>query len=145
MGTIRSEITINRPVQTVYDYFANPDGDIARATPEIKSVERLSPGPTAPGSTFRFVHARGPVRESTTRFTVVRPPRELQFEGIVGALRPRNQLMFEAAEDATTVRFAGNGNPTGPLRLISPLVSMMGRRLWRERLAKAKAFLEAGQ
>ena len=145
MGTIRSEITINRPVQAVYDYFANPDRDIARATPEIESVERLSPGPTAPGSTFRFVHAGGPVRESTSRFTVVRPQRELQFDGVVGALRPRNKLTFEASDGATTVRFAGEGNPTGPLRLISPLVSMMGRRLWRERLAKAKAFLEAGQ
>ena len=144
MGTIRCEITINRPVETVYDYFANPDRDIARATPDIESVERLSPGPTAPGSTFRFVHAGGPVHESTSRFTVVRPPRELQFEGVVGALRPWNQLTFEAADGATTVRFAGKANPTGPLRLLVPLVSMMGRRLWSERLAKAKAFLEAG-
>ena len=54
MGTIRCEININKPVETVYDYFANPDRDIARATPDIESVERLSPGPTAPGSTFRF-------------------------------------------------------------------------------------------
>ena len=144
MGTIRCEITINKPVETVYAYFANPDRAIVRATPDIESVERLSPGPTAPGSTFRFVHAAGPVRESTSRFTVVRPPHELQFEGVVGALRPWNQLTFEAADGATTVRFAGKANPTGPLRLLVPLVSMVGRRLWNERLAKAKAVLEAG-
>jgi len=48
MGTIRCEITINKPVGTVYEYFANPDRAIARATPDIESVERLSPGPTAP-------------------------------------------------------------------------------------------------
>ncbi len=144
MGTIRSEITINRPVETVYDYFANPDREIVRATPDIESVERLSSGPTAPGSSFRFVHAGGPVRESTLRFTVVQPPRELQFEGVVGALRPRNQLTFDAVNGSTQVRFAGNANPTGPLRLLAPLVSRMGRRLWNERLAKAKAVLEAG-
>ncbi len=143
MGTIRSEIHINKPAETVYDYFANPDRDIARATPDIESVERLSPGPTAPGSTFRFVHAGGPVRESTSRFTVVQPPRELEFEGVVGPLRPWNQLTFDAADGVTTVRFTGRANPTGPLRLLVPLVSMMGRRLWNERLAKAKAVLEA--
>ena len=143
MGTIRCEIIINKPVDTVYDYFANPDRDIARATPDIESVERLSPGPTAPGTTFRFQHARGPVHESTSRFTVVRPPHELQFEGVVGPLRPWNQLTFEAADGATTVRFAGQANPTGPSKLLAPLASMMGRRLWHERLAKAKAFLEA--
>ena len=143
MGTIRCEIHINKPVETVYDYFANPDRDIARATLDIESVERLSPGPTAPGSTFRFVHVGGPVRESTSRFTVVRRPRELQFEGVVGALRPWNQLTFDAADGVTTVRFAGRANPTGPLRLLVPLISLMGRRLWKERLAKAKAVLEA--
>ena len=144
MGTIRCQITIKKPVEAVYEYFANPDRDIARATPGIESVQRLSPGPTAPGSTFRFVHAGGPVRESTSRFTVVQPPRELQFDGVVGALRPRNQLTFNAADGATTVRFAGKANPTGPLKLMTPLVSMIGRRLWSDRLAKAKAFLEAG-
>ena len=143
MGTIRCEIIINKPVETVYDYFANPDRDIARATPDIESVERLSPGPTAPGTTFRFKHASGPVHESTSRFIVVRPPHELQFEGVVGPLRPWNQLTFEAADGATTVRFAGQANPTGPSKLLAPLASMMGRRLWKERLAKAKAFLEA--
>ena len=40
MGTIRCEITINKPVETVYEYFANPDRAIARATPDIESVER---------------------------------------------------------------------------------------------------------
>ena len=144
MGTIQCETTINRPVETVYEYFANPDREIARATPGIESVERLSPGPTVPGSTFRFVHAGGPVHESTSQFTVVRPPHELQFEGVVGALRPWIQLIFEAADGATTVRLAGKANPTGPLRLLMPLVSMIGRRLWNERLAKAKAVLEAG-
>jgi len=143
MGTIRCEIDINKPVEAVYEYFANPDRDIDRVTPDIESVERLSPGPTASGSTFRFVHSGGPVRESMSRFTVVRPPRELQFEGVVGALRPWNQLTFDVADGVTTVRFAGRANPTGALRLLLPLVSLMGHRLWKERLSKAKAVLEA--
>jgi uncharacterized protein YndB with AHSA1/START domain len=142
MGTIRCAITIDRPVEAVYDYFANPD-KIARATPEIESVERVDPGPTAPGSTFRFRHSGGPVRESTLRFTVVRPNRELQFEGVVGPLRPWNQLTFDSVDGATEVRFAGKANPVGPMKLLGPIASRMGRKLWTERLAKAKAVLEA--
>lgn len=85
----------------------------------------------------------GPVRESTSRFTVVRPNRELQFEGVVGVLRPWNQLLFELSQGTTTVRFAGRADPTGPARVLSPLVARIGRKLWADRLAKAKSFLEA--
>lgn len=143
MGTIRGEIRIDRPVEAVYDYFANPDKYVARASPNIESVERVDAGPTRPGSTFRFRHSAGPVRESTSRYTVVRPNRELQFEGVVGALRPWNQLLFDSIDGATTVRFAGRANPTGPVKLLGPLVSRIGRKLWARRLAKAKTVLEA--
>ena len=143
MSTIQCEVTIDRPVEAVYDYFANPDKHVAPTTPDIESVERISPGPTVAGSTFRFRHSAGPVRESTSRFTVVRPNRELQFEGVVGALRPWNQLTFDSLDGVTTVRFAGRANPAGPLKLLSPFVSRVGRKLWTERLAKAKAVLEA--
>jgi uncharacterized membrane protein len=143
MSTIRCEIRIDRPIEAVYDYFANPDRHIARVTPDIESVERVDAGPTRPGSTFRARHSTGPVRESTSRFTVVRPNRELQFEGVVGPLRPWNQLTFDSVDDATMVKFAGRANPTGPVKLLAPLVSRMGRKLWRQRLAKAKTVLEA--
>ena len=144
MGAIRSEISINRPVETVYDYFANPDRDMAQAPRPTSSPWSASmPGRLGSGSTFRFRHSAGPVRESTSRFTVVRPNRELQFEGVVGALRPWNQLLFDPSQGATTVRFAGRANPTGPARVLGPLVSRMGRKLWADRLAKAKSFLEA--
>ena len=143
MGVIRSEIRIERPVEAVYGYFANPDRYVAQASPDVESVVRVDAGPTQAGSTFRFRHSDGPVRESTSRFTVVRANRELQFEGVVGVLRPWNQLLFEPSQGATTVRFAGTANPTGPARVLSPLVSRIGRRLWAERLAKAKSFLEA--
>lgn len=142
MPTIHREVTINRPVQAVFDYFANPDQEIARATPDIE-VERVTPGPTSVGSEFRFRHASGPVRVSTSRFTVVDPPHELQFVGVVGALRPWNRLTFESKGPSTTVHLAGRANPTGAMRLLTPLATVMGRRLWDARLAKAKAALES--
>ena len=43
------------------------------------------------------------------------------------------------------VRFAGRANPTGPVKLLGPLPSRMGRKLLAERLAKAKTVLEAHQ
>ena len=72
MGTIRCEITINKPVGTVYEYFANPDRAIARATPDIESVERLSPGPTAPGSWFSVIVSPAP---GVPRNTIFAPTR----------------------------------------------------------------------
>jgi hypothetical protein len=145
MGVIRSETRIERPVEAVYDYFANPDRYVAQASADVESVVRVGAGPTQAGSTFRFRHSAGPVRESTSRFTVVRPNRELQFEGVVGVLRPSIQLLFDPSQGATTVRLVARANPTGPARVLSPLVSRIGRKLWADRLAKAKGFLEAQQ
>jgi uncharacterized protein YndB with AHSA1/START domain len=140
--SIHCETTINRPVADVYDYFANPDKYVAQNTPDIESVDRLTPGPTAPGSTFRFRHSAGPFRESTSRYTVVDPNREVQFDGVVGPLRPWARLTFEATDGGTAVVFTGKANPVGAMKLLSPLASRRGRRLWTERLAKAKAALE---
>ena len=144
MGTIRCEIIINKPVETVYDYFANPDRDIARATPEIESVERLSPGPTAPGTIFRFLHAQwAGARVDVAvhrRTTPARAP--VRGSGRAASAVEPADLRGSRRRNDGPVRRAG---PIPPVRsrLLAPLASMMGRRLWHERLAKAKAFLEA--
>ena len=39
--------------------------------------------------------------------------------------------------------FRGDPNPVGPLKVISPLISYQGQRMWEKKLARLKSTLEA--
>ena len=71
------------------------------------------------------------------------PDEEIQFEGVVGPMRPKCVLTFDQAGAGTRVAFRGDPNPAGPCKLLSPLFTCKGQRVWSERLARAKAALEA--
>ena len=67
MGRIESSITIGRPVEDVYRHFLELDQNAT--DPDTESVDKEPPGPTQPGTLFRFHHAKG--RESTMRFVSI--------------------------------------------------------------------------
>ena len=52
-------------------------------------------------------------------------------------------LTFDQAGAGTRVTFRGDPNPAGPFKLLSPLFTYKGQQVWSERLARAKATLEA--
>jgi hypothetical protein len=77
----------------------------------------------------------GKVREATVRYTTVEPNRYIEFEAMVGPITPTARLTFEQANGGTKVTFRGEPNPVGPLKIISPLISRQGQRMWDKRLA----------
>jgi hypothetical protein len=85
----------------------------------------------------------GKVREATVRYTAVEPNRNIEFEAMVGPISPTARLTFEQANGGTKVTFRGEPNPVGPLKIISPLISSQGQRMWDKRLAGLKSTLEA--
>jgi uncharacterized protein YndB with AHSA1/START domain len=140
MSEVHCEILIARPVSAVFDYFLNPDKYVPNNAPEIDRIERSPSGPTVAGTTFRFHQTNG--RSTTSRFTLVKPNRELAFDGVVGPLRPHCRFTFDDVADGTRVRFTAQPNPPLPLKPLSPLLARKGRHLWTQRLARAKAALE---
>jgi len=62
---------------------------------------------------------------------------------MVGPITPTARLTFEQANGGTKVTFRGEPNPVGPLKVISPLISYQGQRMWDKRLAGLKSTLEA--
>jgi uncharacterized protein YndB with AHSA1/START domain len=139
MGTtIASSTTIARPVEDVFQYLLDLDQHPSEGG--VDSVVKSPAGPTAPGTTFRFTHANG--RETSTRFTVVEPHRTIGFEGRVGPLRPVGDFTFARHDGRTRLTVRVAPNPSGPVRLLSPLVTLIGRRVWNRRLASIKTALE---
>ena len=142
---IYTTVTIARPINEVSAFFLAPDVTATEVDPGVKSVIREPPGPTAPGTTFRFrQHARGLVRETVTRFTEIEPGRRIAFEGRIGPIRPACAFTFAATDAGTTVSFAGRSRPIGPLRVLSGRINRKGQQMWAERLSRIKTLLENG-
>jgi hypothetical protein len=145
MGTVQSTVTIARPVEDVYSFLLALDENAT--DPDTESVVKEPPGPTAPGTTFRFRHkGRGDkVRETTMQFTALEPNRRIAFSGDVGPVRPEGAFFLEPADGGGTklsVRI-DKLNPVGPLKLLSPVLALVGRRIWDGRLQRIKAANES--
>ena len=136
---IHSATTIARPVEDVFQFLL--DLDQHPSDPGVESVVKSPNGPTAPGTTLRFTHAKG--RQTTMRFTAVEPTRRIGFEANVGPLRPVGDFNFAPNDGQTRLTVQVAPNPARPLKLLSPLVNRIGQRVWDQRLARIKAALEA--
>ena len=138
MGKVESSVTIARPVEEVYRHFLDLDQNAT--DPDTESVDKEPPGPTEPGTLFRFHHGKG--RETTMRFVSLEPERRIVIEGDVGPAKPTGDILFEPVEGGTKLSVRLDPNPVGPLKLVPPLAGMIGQRIWDKRLIRIKAALE---
>jgi uncharacterized membrane protein len=142
---MESTVIIERPVEEVFGFVLDLT-NIPSTDPSVRSVQKTSEGPIEAGSTFLMRQEAPPVgkvREATLRYTAVAPNRYIDFEAMVGPISPTARLTFEQANTGTKVTFRGEPNPVGPLKVISPLISYQGQRMWDKRLAGLKSTLEA--
>src|SRR5215211_4869878 len=103
-------------------------------------------GPIEAGTTFRMRQKAphlGKVRDASVRYTAVKPNRKIEFKARVGPNSPTARLTFERVDGGTRVRFHGEPNPAGPLKVLSSLSTRQGQRIWDKRLARLKRTLEA--
>jgi uncharacterized membrane protein len=141
---IHSTVEIARPVDEVFGFFLALDENAPRTDPGVESVVRTPDGPVRPGTTFGFrQEMRGKTRESITRYTAIEPNRRIDFDAVIGPMRPRCSLDFEEADGGTRVTFRGDSNPVGPFKLLSRVFNRKGQQVWDERLARVKEVLEA--
>ena len=142
---MESTVIIERPVEEVFGFVLDLT-NIPSTDPSVRSVEKTSEGPIEAGTTFLMRQEAPPVgkvREASVRYTAVEPNRNIEFEAMVGPITPTARLTFEQANGGTKVTFRGEPNPVGPLKIISPLISYQGQRMWDKRLAGLKSTLEA--
>ena len=143
MARMRSMVTIARPVEEVFGFFLALDENVPRTDPTVESVVKDPAGPTRAGTTFRFrQHSLGKQRETTTRFTKIDPDQAIEFEARIGPMRPKCSLTFARTGAGTSVTFAGDSMPIGPLKLFSSLLNRKGQQVWDKRLARIKTVLE---
>ena len=135
-------VTISRPAQDVFDYLAegSHNREWRSGVLEIARTSEVS----GEGATYRQVLAGPGGRriDGDYRITVFDPPRRLEFQVTAGPARPVGAFeLSEADGSSTSVRFALDVNPSGLMKLMTPMIT---RQMQREvaQLDNLKSILE---
>jgi hypothetical protein len=142
---MKTTALIDCPVETVFQFFLNPKESAPKIDPHGGGLVLMSPdGPPGPGTTFIFrQQVLGKTRETKTHLTAVELNQRIEFDAVIGPMRPACSLTFEPIASGTRVTFRGDSNPPGVMRILTPLMNRMGQKNWAQRLAHAKTFLES--
>jgi uncharacterized membrane protein len=141
---VLTETTIDRPVEAVARFAADPDNAPAWYT-NIKSVEWLTPRPLQAGSRIAF-RARFLGRELSYTYEIAElvPGRRLVMRTAEGPFPMETTYTWAAAgADGTHVTLRNRGTPAGFSHLLAPIMALAVRRANLKDLALLKTILEA--
>lgn len=142
MVHIEGEIVIDRPVEQVFDFVADQRNEL-RYNPQMRGSEKITEGPIGLGTQFRAEVVSGrQVVPMVIEVTGYERPRMLASTTRMSAMDIRYTLTFDAASQGTRMRWVGDVQPNGWLRLISPWVGWVGRRQELRIWTSLKHFLE---
>lgn len=142
-ATVRSSVVIGRPVSQVYSYVLDLPSNGPEWAPDLESVQKATEGPIGAGTRFEQLQkVMGRSRTTYLTFTDVDPERRIDAAAELGPMSPTASLSFEQADDGTRVSVAGEGNPKGAFKLLTPIFARVGQRMWDARLARLKQVLE---
>ena len=128
MAAITGSITITRPVEEVFDFVADERNE-PTYNPQIRDVEKSTPGPIGVGTLWRVTVSSGrrttPFELEVTDFA--RPSRlgsvtRMATADIEGA------LTFSPASEGTRMAWSWELRPKGLLKIATPILALMGRR-----------------
>jgi hypothetical protein len=143
VAQIEGEIMIDRTVEDVFDLLADQRNE-PRFNPKMTFVEKLSDDEIGLGTQFRAeVLSGGKPLSMVIEFTTFERPHRLGSRTSMSGMEIVGLLTFERVGDATRMRWAWDMQPTGAMRLIKPLINVIGRRQEREIWTSLKKCLEA--
>jgi uncharacterized protein YndB with AHSA1/START domain len=146
MKKYQGSIQINRPIDVVFDYFADMTHVPEWAREDFVSVTREDRGQIRLGSHFAFV-TRGAKARSVFTWDVFDKPQELEFSGPrmrigLGWVQGNGGYIFRATPAGTIVTAWFHPRLGGLLSLVSPFARMRNVRLLGTQLARAKGLIE---
>ena len=125
---IEGEIVINRPVEEVFDVVADERNE-PRYNPRLLWVEKVSSGPIGRGTEFRAAtKTMGRPAEMSIEFTDYQRPRRLVSSTHMPTMEIQGALNFDPVPGGTRMLWSWELQPQGVLRLLTPLITLMGRR-----------------
>lgn len=143
MMKVERRVTINRPIDQVFAFVANPDNN-PNWQPEVIEHRKLTDGPMDVGTKFRHVSKfMGRRIEVNGRVTEFEPNLKIAFEVESGTLLYTIDYQMESVRSATRFTYASLAEINGLLRLAQPLMVIAAKRVIDADLARLKRVLEA--
>ena len=128
MGRVRGSIWIDRSPEDVFDHVADERNEPGY-NPEMVEVDLESPEPIGVGTRWTAVtSSRGRRTPMVIEVTAFERPTRLGSKTTVSAMTIIGELRFASERGGTTMSWEWGLRPSGWLRLISPLVTTIGRR-----------------
>jgi uncharacterized membrane protein len=142
MTRIAESIAVDRPADEVFALVSDPESD-PRWRSDVRSVERLSGEPSAPGTVYRQrVAALGGSADALVEVAEVEPGRSITF-AIREPVTGRGGYVVEPADAGATVRFWLELPSSRGLRAVADkAIAAAIARGARADLARLKALLE---
>jgi len=142
VAQIEGEIMIGRMVHDVFDFVADERNE-PQFNPQMTSVDKLTSGEIGLGTQFRAAIIRGGKPLSMViEFIEFQRPHRLRSRTTMPGMVILGELVFEAVGDETRMRWAWDMQPVGLMRLLKPVIILMGRRQEREIWTSLKHCLE---
>jgi len=143
MTFIEGEITIARPAAAVFDFAADQRNE-PRYNPRMVRAEKVTGGPVRKGTVFRSaVRAAGRPTEMRSKLTGYHRPGWLASRTTMAQADIAGTLTFAPVPGGTRMRWAWVVRPKGASRLLTPVISRIGRRQERAIWTGMKRYLEA--
>jgi hypothetical protein len=132
MTRIAGEVVIGAPVEEVFDLVADERNEPAY-NPRIVRAEKVGDKPVGPGARY-VVEPRGTGRrgEMTVETVEYDRPRRLRNVVVSSYLMVDGVLALTPVDGGTRLRWDWDMRLVGPVRLLSPLLALVGPR-WERR------------
>jgi carbon monoxide dehydrogenase subunit G len=143
MPTITQSVTVNRPVEEVWDYISNFE-NTTRWSRGVLEARQTSGGPLGVGSTLQtVVKAFGRRRTADYLVTEYEPGHAFAFEVSSGPMASRARYSVEPAGAGTRLTASGEAEVRGLYRLLAPIIVRTVKKHSAADLANLKRILEA--
>lgn len=142
---IAGEVTIDAPVEEVFDTVADERNE-PRYNPRMVRAEKVSQGPVGAGTRFVAEPKRGGSRGAMT-LEIVEYDRPHRLHNVVTSsyLRVDGTLTFDEVAGGTRLSWDWDTTLTGPTRLLSPVLALLGPGWERRNWVGLKRYLESGR
>lgn len=144
MVDISGEVTIRAPVEEVFDTVADERNE-PEYNPRIVRVEKLSQGPVGRGSRF-VAEPKGMGAKGRMTLEIVEYARPHRLHSVVRSsyMLVDGTLTFEEIEGGTLLRWDWDMSLAGPMRVLSPVLALIGPGWERRNWVGLKKYMESG-
>lgn len=145
MAHAEESITINRPVEAVFDFVLDGTKN-PLWRPAVIDIQQVPGKPSGLGAVYKQ-GLKGPGGrriEGDYEIVECQPNELIKFQVIAGPARPTGMFKFETVGNSTRVTFTLHFEPKGLARLMGPMITRTMRSEVAT-LANLKAYLESQQ